>query len=84
MKLVAGEGKYKDKVYSFFAEKQKSKDGESEQWIPRVSQSCKVSRNTQILFYLCVIVLYSRRVTLDQKNSQKNQAEIKINASFES
>ncbi|XP_039539864.1 semaphorin-7A isoform X2 [Pimephales promelas] len=44
LKLVAGEGKHQDKVYSFFAEKQKSKDGESEQWIPRVSQSCKNDR----------------------------------------
>ncbi|XP_056126316.1 semaphorin-7A [Rhinichthys klamathensis goyatoka] len=44
LKLVAGEGQHQDKVYSFFAEKHKSKDGESDQWIPRVSQSCKNDR----------------------------------------
>ncbi|XP_052439013.1 semaphorin-7A [Carassius gibelio] len=36
LKLIAGKGE--DKVYSFFAEKYKSKDGEK--WIARVSQSC--------------------------------------------
>lgn len=41
LKLIAGKG---DKVYSFFAEKYKSKDGESDQWIPRVSQSCMNDR----------------------------------------
>lgn len=46
LKLIAGKGQHKDKVYSFFTEKHKSKDGESEQWIPRVSQSCMVSRIT--------------------------------------
>ncbi|XP_067275293.1 semaphorin-7A isoform X2 [Pseudorasbora parva] len=44
LKLIAGKGQHKDKVYSFFAEKQKSKDGESEQWIPRVSQCCMNDR----------------------------------------
>ncbi|XP_043120787.1 semaphorin-7A [Puntigrus tetrazona] len=39
LKLVAGKGQHKDKVYSFFTEKHKSED-ESELWIPRVSQSC--------------------------------------------
>ncbi|KAL1257251.1 hypothetical protein QQF64_012796 [Cirrhinus molitorella] len=46
LKLIAGKGQHKDKVYSFIREKvtqnkeQKSKEVESEQWIPRVSQSC--------------------------------------------
>ncbi|XP_073706357.1 semaphorin-7A-like [Garra rufa] len=40
LKLIAGKGQHRDKVYSFFAEKHKSKEGESEHWIPRVSQSC--------------------------------------------
>ncbi|XP_059421410.1 semaphorin-7A isoform X2 [Carassius carassius] len=44
LKLIAGNGQHRDKVYSFFAEKHKSRDGESEQWIPRVSQSCKNDR----------------------------------------
>ncbi|XP_026086221.1 semaphorin-7A-like isoform X1 [Carassius auratus] len=44
LKLIAGKGQHQDKVYSFFAEKHKSRDGESEQWIPRVSQSCKNDR----------------------------------------
>ncbi|CAM4584571.1 unnamed protein product [Leuciscus chuanchicus] len=44
LKLISGKGQYEDKVYSFFAEKHKSKDGESDQWIPRVSQSCKNDR----------------------------------------
>ncbi|XP_077050787.1 semaphorin-7A [Siphateles boraxobius] len=43
LKLIAGKG-HNDKVYSFFAEKHKSKDGESDQWIARVSQSCKNDR----------------------------------------
>ncbi|KAK7152348.1 hypothetical protein R3I94_008621 [Phoxinus phoxinus] len=44
LKLIAGKGKHEDKVYSFFAEKHKSKDGESDQWVPQVSQSCKNDR----------------------------------------
>ncbi|XP_016424799.1 semaphorin-7A-like isoform X2 [Sinocyclocheilus rhinocerous] len=44
LKLIAGKGQHRDKVYSFFAEKRKSRDGESEQWIPRVSQSCMNDR----------------------------------------
>ncbi|XP_016311403.1 semaphorin-7A-like [Sinocyclocheilus anshuiensis] len=42
LKLIAGKGQHKDKVYSFFTEKHKSKDGE--QWIARVSQSCMNDR----------------------------------------
>lgn len=45
LKLIAGKGQHQDKVYSFFAEKHKRKDSELEHWIPRVSQSCMVSRN---------------------------------------
>lgn len=44
LKLIAGKGQHKDKVYSFFAEKLKSKDVESDEWIPRVSQSCMNDR----------------------------------------
>nr|XP_003201673.4 semaphorin-7A-like [Danio rerio] len=40
LKLIAGEGQHKDKMYSFFAEKHKNKEDESDQWIPRVSQNC--------------------------------------------
>uniref|UniRef100_A0A8C1J968 Sema domain-containing protein n=1 Tax=Cyprinus carpio TaxID=7962 RepID=A0A8C1J968_CYPCA len=44
LKLITGRGQHREKVYSFFAEKHKSRDGESEQWIPRVSQSCMNDR----------------------------------------
>ncbi|XP_067246774.1 semaphorin-7A [Chanodichthys erythropterus] len=40
LKLIAGKGEHKDKVYSFFTEKHKSED----RWIPRVSQSCMNDR----------------------------------------
>ncbi|XP_058608126.1 semaphorin-7A isoform X2 [Onychostoma macrolepis] len=62
LKLIAGKGQHKDKVYSFFAEKHKSKDDESERWIPRVSQSCTNDRggSKSLLQSSWTSVIYTR------------------------
>ncbi|XP_059363201.1 semaphorin-7A-like [Carassius carassius] len=58
LKLIAGKGE--DKVYSFFAEKHKSKDGEK--WIARVSQSCMNDKggNKNVLQSSWTSTIYTR------------------------
>ncbi|XP_073709995.1 semaphorin-7A [Misgurnus anguillicaudatus] len=64
VKLVAGNGQDKDKVYSFFTEKHRSDNGGSEfdTWIPRVSQICMNDKggSKDVLPFSWTSMIYTR------------------------